>query len=305
MGETRDKALASRHESRPRAGGQGARRRRRRRCRGARRGGQAGVDAKEFRRGGGATSSSPAGRAGVEPGESRAAGLASERGSPPTRNRASIEPDTGACPAGARAQRDPALRPRAGLSGRREGRMRPLFRARWAPDQCPRRNSIVAAQRIGRATIPAAAGATFSGAYGRRSARTTSRSSPPASPSTSCSPSFPAITAFVSLFGLIADPDQVQAQFANLKGIIPDDAWSILNDQLTAVASARPGKPRHQCPGRSGDRPVERRRRRACHDDGAQHRLPRAREAELPVASTRPPSSSRSASRSWASSRWA
>ena len=52
---------------------------------------------------------------------------------------------------------------------------------------------------------------------------------------------FPAITAFVSLFGLFADPDQVQAQFANLKGIIPDDAWSLLNDQLTAVASARPG----------------------------------------------------------------
>jgi membrane protein len=51
---------------------------------------------------------------------------------------------------------------------------------------------------------------------------------------------FPAITAFVSLFGLFADPDQVQAQFANLKGIIPDDAWSLLNDQLTAVASARP-----------------------------------------------------------------
>jgi membrane protein len=50
---------------------------------------------------------------------------------------------------------------------------------------------------------------------------------------------FPAITAFVSLFGLVADPGQVQEQFASLKGIIPDDAWSILNDQLTAVASAR------------------------------------------------------------------
>ncbi|MGH6917295.1 MAG: YihY/virulence factor BrkB family protein [Geminicoccaceae bacterium] len=52
---------------------------------------------------------------------------------------------------------------------------------------------------------------------------------------------FPAITAFVSLFGLVADPDQVQTQFANLKGVIPDDAWSLLNDQLTAVVSARPG----------------------------------------------------------------
>jgi membrane protein len=52
---------------------------------------------------------------------------------------------------------------------------------------------------------------------------------------------FPAITAFVSLFGLFADPDQVQAQFATLRGVIPDDAWSLLNDQLTAVVSARPG----------------------------------------------------------------
>jgi membrane protein len=50
---------------------------------------------------------------------------------------------------------------------------------------------------------------------------------------------FPAITAFVSLFGLVADPGQVQAQFAALKGIIPQDAWSILDTQLTAVASAR------------------------------------------------------------------
>ena len=50
---------------------------------------------------------------------------------------------------------------------------------------------------------------------------------------------FPAITAFVSLFGLVSDPGQVQQQFANLRGVIPDDGWSILNDQLTAVASAQ------------------------------------------------------------------
>ena len=50
---------------------------------------------------------------------------------------------------------------------------------------------------------------------------------------------FPAITAFVSLFGLVADPGQVQEQFAALRGIIPEDAWNILDKQLTAVASAR------------------------------------------------------------------
>jgi membrane protein len=52
---------------------------------------------------------------------------------------------------------------------------------------------------------------------------------------------FPAITAFVSLFGLVADPGQVQEQFASLKGIIPEDAWSILDRQLTTVASAQTG----------------------------------------------------------------
>jgi membrane protein len=53
---------------------------------------------------------------------------------------------------------------------------------------------------------------------------------------------FPAITAFVSLFGLVADPAQVQAQFENLRGVIPDDGWRVLNDQLTAVASAQTSK---------------------------------------------------------------
>jgi membrane protein len=48
---------------------------------------------------------------------------------------------------------------------------------------------------------------------------------------------FPAITAFVSLFGLIADTAQVQAQFANFRDAMPEEAWSLLNDQLTAVVS--------------------------------------------------------------------
>jgi membrane protein len=48
---------------------------------------------------------------------------------------------------------------------------------------------------------------------------------------------FPAITAFVSLWGLIADPAQVQQQFASLKEIVPQEAWNLLNDQLRSVAS--------------------------------------------------------------------
>jgi len=49
---------------------------------------------------------------------------------------------------------------------------------------------------------------------------------------------FPAITAFVSLFGLIADTAQVQNQFASFRDAMPVEAWSLLNDQLTAVVSA-------------------------------------------------------------------
>ena len=49
---------------------------------------------------------------------------------------------------------------------------------------------------------------------------------------------FPAITSFVSIYGLMADPADVQAQFASLKGVIPDEAWKLMNDQLTAVASS-------------------------------------------------------------------
>jgi membrane protein len=51
---------------------------------------------------------------------------------------------------------------------------------------------------------------------------------------------FPAITAFVSLFGLFADAAPMREQFADFKGVIPDDAWRLLNDQLTAVVTAEP-----------------------------------------------------------------
>ena len=49
---------------------------------------------------------------------------------------------------------------------------------------------------------------------------------------------FPAITSFVSIYGLLADPADVQRQFASLKGVIPDEAWSLMNEQLKAVASS-------------------------------------------------------------------
>jgi membrane protein len=49
---------------------------------------------------------------------------------------------------------------------------------------------------------------------------------------------FPAITAFVSIWGLVADPAQVAQQFAGVKDVVPADAWSLLNEQLQSVASS-------------------------------------------------------------------
>lgn len=49
---------------------------------------------------------------------------------------------------------------------------------------------------------------------------------------------FPAIAALVSLFGLIADPATIEAQIANLDGLMPPDALKILSDQARSVASA-------------------------------------------------------------------
>lgn len=49
---------------------------------------------------------------------------------------------------------------------------------------------------------------------------------------------FPAITSFVSIYGILADPADVQAQFASLKGFIPGQAWDLMNRQLQAVASS-------------------------------------------------------------------
>ncbi|MEZ5933561.1 MAG: YihY/virulence factor BrkB family protein [Alphaproteobacteria bacterium] len=49
---------------------------------------------------------------------------------------------------------------------------------------------------------------------------------------------FPAITSFVSIYGLLADPADVHAQFAAFRGVIPDQAWDLMNQQLQAVASS-------------------------------------------------------------------
>jgi membrane protein len=46
---------------------------------------------------------------------------------------------------------------------------------------------------------------------------------------------FPALAAAVSLYGLVADPGQLQRQIDSLSTIMPQEAYRILQDQLTAV----------------------------------------------------------------------
>ncbi|WP_336490058.1 YihY/virulence factor BrkB family protein [Methylobacterium nigriterrae] len=48
---------------------------------------------------------------------------------------------------------------------------------------------------------------------------------------------FPAIGALVSIYGLIADPETINAQLANLQGILPSGALDIIGDQVKRIAA--------------------------------------------------------------------
>ena len=50
---------------------------------------------------------------------------------------------------------------------------------------------------------------------------------------------FPAVTAFVSLYGLMADPSTIHERLALATGILPQGALNILNEQLTRLTSHR------------------------------------------------------------------
>jgi membrane protein len=49
---------------------------------------------------------------------------------------------------------------------------------------------------------------------------------------------FPAITAFISLFGLFNDPSTISAEISKLFSILPAAATSIIGDQVTRIAAA-------------------------------------------------------------------
>ena len=50
---------------------------------------------------------------------------------------------------------------------------------------------------------------------------------------------FPAITAFVSLYGLMADPSTIHERLWLATGLLPQGALNILNEQLTRLTSHR------------------------------------------------------------------
>jgi membrane protein len=53
---------------------------------------------------------------------------------------------------------------------------------------------------------------------------------------------FPMLAATVSIYGLVANPADVQRNFESVAGVIPEEARSIMIDQLTAVSSASGGQ---------------------------------------------------------------
>ena len=52
---------------------------------------------------------------------------------------------------------------------------------------------------------------------------------------------FPALAALVSLYGLFADPDQVAQQVTDLTGALPEEAQSLITDQLESITGKQQG----------------------------------------------------------------
>jgi membrane protein len=52
----------------------------------------------------------------------------------------------------------------------------------------------------------------------------------------------PGLTALVAIYGLAFDPGQVQAQVASLEGMIPEEARTLIADQLNAIVQASSSK---------------------------------------------------------------
>jgi len=53
---------------------------------------------------------------------------------------------------------------------------------------------------------------------------------------------FPAMSALILIYGLVADPAVIERQIAVLSGVLPQEALSLLSDQLHSLIAAPPGK---------------------------------------------------------------
>jgi membrane protein len=53
---------------------------------------------------------------------------------------------------------------------------------------------------------------------------------------------FPAMSALISVYGLIADPSIIGEHLSELRGVLPHDALKLLSDQLESLISAPPSK---------------------------------------------------------------
>jgi len=53
---------------------------------------------------------------------------------------------------------------------------------------------------------------------------------------------FPALAAAVSIYGLVADPQTIQAQLNTVSGVMPQEAFGLINDQLQTLVRQPAGK---------------------------------------------------------------
>jgi membrane protein len=53
---------------------------------------------------------------------------------------------------------------------------------------------------------------------------------------------FPGLTTLISLYGLVADPDDVRKLIESARGVLPDEALSLLTAQVSALLHGGPGK---------------------------------------------------------------
>ncbi|MEJ7705701.1 MAG: YhjD/YihY/BrkB family envelope integrity protein [Geodermatophilaceae bacterium] len=72
---------------------------------------------------------------------------------------------------------------------------------------------------------------------------------------------FPALIAAVLIYGLVADPADVQEQIDSLSGALPPEAKSLISDQMSSIASSSGVRSESASPSRSwarcGASPVE------------------------------------------------